>query len=71
MGVLRSGEAGDTLRTESRQAIRAWMARRGIYLCRRSQLREIMRPVPVAIGERAAWGLCDGIHRDDHEFVPA
>jgi hypothetical protein len=51
--------------------VRAWMARRGIYLCRRSQLREIMRPVPVAIGERAAWGLCDGVHRDDHEFVPA
>ena len=36
-----------------------------------NELREIMRPVPVAIGERAAWGLCDGIHRDDHEFVPA
>jgi hypothetical protein len=18
-----------------------------------------------------SWGLCDGIHRDDHEFVPA
>ena len=20
---------------------------------------------------RPRWGLCDGIHRDDHEFVPA
>jgi hypothetical protein len=21
--------------------------------------------------DKARWGLCDGIHRDDHEFVPA
>ena len=21
--------------------------------------------------ETVRWGLCDGIHRDDHEFVPA
>ena len=32
------------------------------------EVREIMRPVPLP-GER--WGLCDGIHRDQHEFVPA
>jgi hypothetical protein len=29
-----------------------------------------MRPVPIP-GDAVEWGLCDGIHRDDHEFVPA
>jgi hypothetical protein len=52
--------------------IRAWMRRRGFLLCRRSEMREIMRPVPVPSPEGASrWGLCDGFHRDDHEFVPA
>jgi hypothetical protein len=49
---------------------RAWMARRGYMFCRKGQVREIMRPVPIP-GKNARWGLCDGIHRDDHEFVPA
>jgi hypothetical protein len=49
---------------------RVWMARRGYLFCRRGQVREIMRPVPIP-GETPRWGLCDGIHRDDHEFVPA
>ena len=25
-------------------------------------------PIP---GEASRWGLCDGLHRDAHEFVPA
>ncbi len=50
--------------------VRRWMADRGYLFCRRSQVREIMRPVPIP-GEPIRWGLCDGIHRDDHEFVAA
>ncbi|MFI5259365.1 MAG: hypothetical protein ACHQ01_07140 [Candidatus Limnocylindrales bacterium] len=46
----------------------AWMAKRGMLFCRRSQVREIMRPVWVP-AEPRRLGLCDGIHRDDHEFV--
>jgi len=48
--------------------VRSWMARRGWFFCQKGDVREIMRPV-VLPGER--WGLCDGIHRDDHAFVPA
>ena len=29
-----------------------------------------MRPVPIP-GDPPRWGLCDGLHRDAHEFVPA
>ncbi len=50
--------------------VRAWMRRAGYLFCRKSAVREIMRPVPILIGD-TAWGLCDGAHRDDHEFVPA
>jgi hypothetical protein len=50
--------------------VRAWMARRGVLFCRRGRVREIMRPVAIP-GEHDRWGLCDGMHRDDHEFVPA
>ena len=46
----------------------AWMSKRGMLFCRRSQVREIMRPVWVT-AEPPLMGLCDGIHRDDHEFV--
>ncbi len=46
----------------------AWMAGRGTLFCRRSQVREIMRPVWLPTEPRRL-GLCDGIHRDDHEFV--
>ncbi|HET7726979.1 MAG TPA: hypothetical protein VFK54_06575 [Candidatus Limnocylindrales bacterium] len=49
---------------------RRWMAERGYRFCRRGQVREIMRPVPLPT-DPPSWGLCDGIHRDDHEFVPA
>ena len=50
--------------------VRAWMRRREYLFCRRSIVREIMRPVPIP-GDLPRWGLCDGTHRDDHEFVPA
>ncbi len=50
----------------------AWMAQRGMLFCRRSQVRELMRPVwlpPAAEGGERRLGLCDAMHRDDHEFV--
>lgn len=50
--------------------VRAWMARRGMLFCRLGTVREIMRPVGIP-GDEPRWGLCDGIHRDAHEFVPA
>jgi len=46
----------------------AWMAARGILFCRRSRIREMMRPVWLPLEPRRL-GLCDGIHRDDHEFI--
>ncbi len=54
--------------------VRRWMAGKGYLFCRRGEVREIMRPVPIpgATADAAPrWGLCDGIHRDDHEFVQA
>lgn len=50
--------------------VRTWMRRRGLLFCRRSEVREIMRPIAVP-GERPTWGLCDGLHRDAHELIPA
>ena len=52
------------------------MAAKGYLFCRRGEVREIMRPVLLPAGpddapDAVRWGLCDGIHRDDHEFVPA
>jgi hypothetical protein len=49
---------------------RAWARRRGHMFCRLSDVREIMRPVPIP-GDKPRWGLCDGLHREAHEFVPA
>jgi hypothetical protein len=49
---------------------RAWAARRGWFFCRLSDVRELMRPVPLP-GETVRWGVCDGLHREAHEFVPA
>jgi hypothetical protein len=49
---------------------RSWARRKGHYLCRKSNVRDLMRPVPLPV-EPPAWGLCDGNHKDDHEFVPA
>ena len=55
--------------------VRRWMAAKDYLFCRKGEVREIMRPVaiPPADGDPdlVRWGLCDGIHRDDHEFVPA
>ena len=50
--------------------VRRWMAARGYLFCRRGEVREIMRPIPIP-GDTPRWGLCDGIHRDEHEFIPA
>ena len=50
--------------------VRRWMAAKGYFFCRRGDVREIMRPIALPL-DPPAWGLCDGIHRDDHEFVPA
>ncbi|MBF8289058.1 MAG: hypothetical protein HW391_26 [Chloroflexi bacterium] len=52
--------------------VRTWMSGRGWFFCRRGQVREIMRPIAVPMPDGASGlGLCDGIHRDDHEFIPA
>ena len=48
-----------------------WIASRGWLRCSRSEVREIMRPIPLQATGVATIGLCDGIHRDDHEFVSA
>jgi hypothetical protein len=53
------GDAGHVL---------TWMAARGMLYCRRSEIRQIMRPIWLPTEPRRL-GLCDGIHRDDHEFV--
>jgi hypothetical protein len=49
---------------------RAWMREKGYLFCRKGDVREIMRPIPLP-GETVRWALCDGLHRDDHELVPA
>jgi hypothetical protein len=53
--------------------VRAWMRGRGYLFCRRGEVREIMRPIPLPGNAEGAprLGLCDGIHRDDHELIPA
>ena len=53
--------------------IRDWMRKRGYLFCRKGEVREIMRPIPIpgdGTGE-PRLGLCDGLHRDDHELIPA
>ena len=47
---------------------KSWARKRGYYFCRLSEVRELMRPVPLPDDR---WGLCDANHRQDHEFVPA
>ena len=53
--------------------VRAWMRARDYLFCRKGEVREIMRPIPIPgpDGAPARYGLCDGLHRDDHELVPA
>ncbi len=50
--------------------VRRWMAGKGYLFCRRGEVRELMRPVAIP-GDDPRWGLCDGLHRDAHEFIPA
>ena len=72
-GEMKGANAGRIDLTEygaDPRHARIWMARRGFLFCRKGEVREIMRPIPLP-GESVRWGLCDGIHRDDHEFVPA
>jgi hypothetical protein len=49
------------------------MRARGYLFRRKGQVREIMRPLPIPgeDGEVSRYGLCDGLHRDDHELIPA
>ena len=49
---------------------RTWARQHGYYFCQLSDVREIMRPVPIP-GDMPGWGLCDGLHREAHELVPA
>lgn len=53
--------------------VRMWMRSRGHLFCRRGEVREIMRPIAIPGGENEPlrYGLCDGLHRDDHELIPA
>jgi hypothetical protein len=49
---------------------RSWARQRGYYFCRLSDVRELMRPTPLPT-DPPAWGLCDGNHVEDHEFLRA
>ena len=49
---------------------RTWCRERGYLFCRLSSVREIMRPVSIPL-EPPRLGLCDGLHRESHEFVSA
>jgi hypothetical protein len=52
--------------------VRRWMASKGYLFCRKGEVREIMRPIPAPGPDGSIrWGLCDGLHRDNHELVPA
>jgi hypothetical protein len=49
-----------------------WMSRNSWYTCQQSEVREIMRPVPLQLpGGANGLGLCDGLHQSAHEFIPA
>ena len=52
--------------------VRRWMAAQGLSVlpARARSARSCARSRSPAT-TRPRWGLCDGIHRDDHEFVPA
>jgi hypothetical protein len=53
--------------------VRTWMRKKGYLFCRKGEVREIMRPIPVGpdADGKPRYGLCDGQHRDDHELIPA
>ena len=50
--------------------VHEWLRRRGWMVCRRGTIREIMRPIRLT-GDEERWAVCDGLHRDAHEVVPA
>ena len=53
--------------------VRMWMRTRDFLFCRKGEVREIMRPIPIPGADDAPdegrWGLCDGIHREDRKSV--
>jgi hypothetical protein len=51
--------------------VRTWMRAKGYLFCRKGQVREIMRPIPIPGSDPPRYGLCDGLHRDEHELIPA
>jgi hypothetical protein len=53
--------------------VRMWMRAKGYLFCRKGEVREIMRPIPIpgAADAPLRYALCDGLHRDDHELIPA
>jgi hypothetical protein len=50
--------------------VKTWARRQGYFWCRLSAARELMRPIPIP-GDEERWGLCDALHPDDHQLVPA
>ena len=55
---------------EDPACVRLWCQAKRYYICRFSEFRALMRPVQLP-GAAGGWGLCDGVHREAHEFVPA
>ena len=53
--------------------VRRWMAAQGLPVLppRRGPRDHAAGPDRRRDDGATRWGLCDGIHRDDHEFVPA
>jgi hypothetical protein len=49
---------------------REWARGRGYFWCRLSDVREMMRPIPIP-GNVPRWGLCDALHAEAHELIPA
>ena len=49
---------------------RTWCRGKGHLICKLSDVRELMRPIAIP-GEDPRWGLCDGVHREAHQLVPA
>ncbi|HEY8168961.1 MAG: hypothetical protein ACHQ02_00230 [Candidatus Limnocylindrales bacterium] len=47
----------------------AWATARGYVACELATVRELMRPIAIP-GPSIRWGLCDGEHREAHEFRP-
>ena len=50
--------------------VKAWIRDEGFLLCRLSGIADTMRPIALP-GSEPRWGLCDGVHREAHELIPA